>query len=154
MADCVHILCALADENANDLASEIRVIRRLVELVSSNRGLRKQLVGVPLLTYRGWITRRPAYAVRDAALAQAVGEHWPVWRAPISLDEAALLLGPLGLTVVGEDAFSPDVPSAAIAATDLQVDFPAIVTHLKNYLDTLQPRSAWPALRKSVASST
>jgi hypothetical protein len=153
VADCAHILCALADENANDLATEIRVTRRLVELASSSRGLRKQLVGVPLHTYRGWITRRPAYAVRDAALAQAVGEHWPVWRAPISLDEAALLLVPLGLTVVGEDAFSPDVPSAAIAATDLQVDFPAIVTHLKNYLTLHNPdlhgrlsASQWQAL--------
>ena len=134
VAECAQILGALADDNATDLASEIRVTRRLVELASTSRGLRKRLVGVPLPTYHGWVTRRPAYAIRDTALAQAVGEHWPVWRAPISLDEAALLLGPLGLTAVDEGAFSPDVPSAAIAATDLQVDFPVIVTHLKNYL--------------------
>jgi hypothetical protein len=132
--DCVHIMHSLAEECGDDLATEIRVTRRLVELASSSRGLRKQLAGVPLRTYRSWITSRPAYAVRDTALAQAIGDHWHVWRAPISLDEASNLLSPLGLTVVGEEGLSPDVPSAAIAAADLQADFPVIVTHLKNYL--------------------
>jgi hypothetical protein len=131
VADCTRVMQALVDEHADDIATEIRVMRRLVELVATSR---KQLKGIPLRTYQGWTTKRPLYAIRDATLAQAAGEHWPVWRAPISLDEVTPLLSPLGLTLLGENAFSPDVPSEAIAAADLQADFPAIVTHLKNYL--------------------
>ena len=39
-----------------------------------------------------------------------------------------------GITLLTDEAFQPEVPSEAIAGTDLDADSPAIVVHLKDYL--------------------
>lgn len=132
--DCRRVMSALTAERVEDQATEIRVMRRLIEL-AGGRGLRKQLDGMPLRTYSGWSTgKTPVYAIRSRSLATEIGEHWPVWKAPIPIDEALPLLPALGVILIQEDGFERDVPSTAVAANDLQADFPSVVTHLKNYL--------------------
>ena len=147
--DCRGVMSALAAERVEDQATEIRVMRRLIEL-AGGRGLRKQLDGMPLRTYTGWSAGKTAvYAIRSRSLAAEIGEHWPVWKAPIPIDEALPLLPVLGVNLIQEDGFERDVPSAAIAANDLQADFPAVVTNLKNYLVLHHP-----ALHESLTGAT
>jgi hypothetical protein len=159
-ADCRQIFEALAAEKAADeIATEILVLRRLIGL-ADQRGLRKVLAGAPVRTYGGWSKgKKPIYAIRNQSLAEQVGARWPVWRLPIPLDEALPLVGLLGITLLPDDAFQPDVPSEAIAAADLQADFPAIVTHLRNYVllhhKTLYARLAadqWQALSEAAVA--
>lgn len=154
--DCRRVLSELAAEGVEDQATEIRAVRRLIEM-AGDRGLRKKLDGMRLRTYTGWADAKTrVYAIRSRSLAQEIGQHWPVWQAPVPIDEALPLLPALGVTLIQEDAFERDVPSAAVAANDLQADFPAIVTHLKNYLVIHNPAlheslgaTAWDELLRS-----
>jgi len=154
--DCRQVLSELATEGVEDQATEIRVVRRLTEM-AGDRGLRKKLDGMRLRTYTGWAdAKAPVYAIRSRSLAQEIGQHWPVWKAPVPIDEVLPLLPALGVTLIQEDAFDREVPSAAVAANDLQADFPAIVTHLKNYLVLHNPTlheslgaTAWDELLRS-----
>lgn len=132
--DCRRILEALSKEKADEIATEVLVLRHLISL-ADQRGLKRKLQGVPVRTYSGWSTGTDTvYAIRNRSLAEEVGSQWPVWRLPIGLDEALPLVGVLGVTVLADEAFRPDVPSDAIAANDLQPEFPAVITHLRNYL--------------------
>lgn len=154
--DCRRVMAALAGDRVDDQATEIRVVRRLIELAGA-RGLRKQLDGMPLNTYSGWTAgKAPVYAIRSRSLAAEIGAHWPVWKAPVPIDEALPLLPALGVSLIHEDGFERDVPSTAIAANDLQADFPAVVTHLKNYLVLHNPAlhdslsaAVWEALMRA-----
>lgn len=154
--DCRRLLCALAEERVDDQATEIRVVRRLIELAGS-RGLRRQLEGMPLNTFSGWTGgKTQVYAIRSRSLATEIGAHWPVWKAPVPINEVLPLLEALGVRLIHEDAFEREVPSTAIAANDLQAEFPTIVTHLKNYLVLHNPAlhdslttAAWDALMRA-----
>jgi len=135
--DCRRVIEDLAKENADEIGTEILVLRRLISL-ADKRGLRKTLAGMPIRTYSGW-SAESVYAVRNRNLAEEIGIHWPVWHLPIMLDEAKPLLDVLGIVLLDHDAFQPDLSSDAAIESDLQADFPAIVTHLKNYLVLHQP---------------
>lgn len=133
-SDCRSILEALAAEKADDIATEVLVLRRLIAL-SGQRGLKKKLAGAPVRTYQGWSKgKTPVYTIRNRSLAEEVGAQWSVWRLPIALDEALPLVELLAITLLTDDHFEPDVATESIAATDLQADFPVIVTRLRNYL--------------------
>jgi hypothetical protein len=132
--DCRRVMTSLATDGVEDQATEVLVLRRLIEL-AGGRGLRKQLEGMPLNTYSGWgAGKTPVYAVRSRTLAAEMGAHWPVWKTPLSIDEVLPLLPILGVSLIRDDEFERDVPSTVVAANDLQADFPVVVTHLKNYL--------------------
>ena len=138
VADCRRILDGLAADNAaynsETNGTEIAVLRRLVAL-ADQRGTKKALAGAPLRTCQGWTDgTTPIYAIGNKSLAEEVGRHWLVWRLPISLNEVLPLITIFGITPLTDSNIRPDVPSDAIAPTDLQADLPVIVNHLRNYV--------------------
>ena len=136
IADCVRVMQWLAALPDVDVAAEARVYRRILELLPSERRIQEKLRGLPMRTYRGWITKRSGsiYGVRMRAIAEVVGSHWPVWDVHLSLDELGPLIEKLNVDVLGEDAFEPNIDPRGLILSDLQEEFPAAVAHLRDYL--------------------
>jgi hypothetical protein len=135
------------------------VFRHLLSLISGQRRSKEQLKTLPLRTYSGWQTGRKQtiFAVANPVLAEALGQKWSVWRAPLPLEELPALIPLLGVHELRESDFEADIPShVAAAETDLQSEFVAAVGHLKDYLavhhpslhDRLAP-SRWQELAKA-----
>jgi hypothetical protein len=140
--DCVTVLKALAERQELNPSSEIRVFRHLCEIAQTRRNRMAGLKDVPLRTYRGWQARqrKPIYAVPNPVLAESLGSHWDVWKAPLPIEELDSLLPALGVQVLGEEAFEADIPSHTIGAgLDLKPGFAAAVGHLSDYLAVNHP---------------
>jgi hypothetical protein len=135
MADALRILTELAETSRSDEGVELRALRLLLKH-ASERGFAKKIARMPLRTYSGWHFDRqsPIYAIANPQLAKVVGRTWPVWDLPFGLREAQPLVGSLSITVLGEEAFEPDVPSSLAGASDLATALPEHVTKLRNFL--------------------
>jgi hypothetical protein len=156
IADCVRVMLAVKTRDEASPASEIRVLRRLLELVSGNRGAKKALAEFPLRVYGGWANRsRPIYAVSYPLLAEALGRTTPTWRPPLPLPELAPLTSLLGVTVLDSESFEANIPSHLTASgASLEPEVVAAIDSLKEYLAINQPtiysrvaRDRWDSLR-------
>lgn len=160
VADCVSVMEALAEREETNPSSEILTLRHLLSL-NSERQLQKSAVrAMPLKTYSGWKhdRRQTIYAVANPALAAALGERWLVWHAPLTLAELAPLIPLLGVELLDEAQFEPEIPSHLAAdSSDLQTDFADGIGHLQDYLAVHHPglhdripMAQWRDLRKAL----
>jgi hypothetical protein len=153
--DCRTVLNQLASSQHADLPTEIRAYRRILALLATERRVNEKIRKFPIRTYQGWVEigKTDVYAVPDATLAAAVGEHWPVWQTPLPFEEIRPLASMLGVIILGEDSTRPAVPAVALAGDDMQEEFPAAVGHLQDYLIRHHPllyqkisRNSWTVL--------
>jgi hypothetical protein len=152
--DCVEALRMLAKRNDDDRPGQIRIYRRLLELLDHERQLEKKLSAAPFFIGSGWVTGTRVYAVANSALADALAGRVPVWRPPLTLEELEPLLPKLPVQRLDESLAAPDVtPEALVAGAALGRDMPNAAEHLKNTLLVFNPtlferipRETWHAL--------
>jgi hypothetical protein len=139
--DCVEALTMLAKRNDDDRPGQIRIYRRLLELLGHERQLEKKLNAAPFFIGSGWVTGTRVYAVANSALADALAARVPVWRPPLTLEELEPLLSKLPVQRLDESLAVPDVtPEALVAGAALGPDMPNAAEHLKNTLLVFNPR--------------
>ena len=138
--DCIAVLheIARAPLASEDRATVLGTMRALAaHLASISPELRMQLRRLPLWTGRGWVSKRPIYAIEDESLAAQVAEKIPVWMAGFSsLSDVEELLDPLGVEVIRPDDFAPlSVDGRSIAeGENLRKRFSLAVEHLSDAL--------------------
>jgi len=135
VSDAIRLISDLARAGRHDEGVEIRALR-LVLKHAGDRGFARKIARMPVRTHTGWRhdRRTPIYAIANPRLAEVVGRTWPVWDLPFGLHEAQPLIDPLGITVLGDEAFEPDVPSSLLGASDFESALPEHVTRLRNFL--------------------
>jgi hypothetical protein len=135
--DCVEVMKALAARRESNQSGEVRVFRHLLWLNGMRRLPKKVLGSLPLRTYSGWQRRnkQALYAVANPALAEALGQKRVVWRSPLPLDELMEIIPSLGVRVLDDSHFAPEISSHAAAIdSDVQSTFANAVGRLKDYL--------------------
>ncbi|QMU75699.1 hypothetical protein GXW83_08060 [Streptacidiphilus sp. PB12-B1b] len=99
----------------------------------------QRLGRLPLTTSRGWLSKRPVYAVEDSVIAEALGHGHAVWRPGAELEQFRSLLAALRITAVAADCvtvYSPASTTSDPQATDLAR---AALTHLREDLQRNSP---------------
>lgn len=94
----------------------------------------KRLGRLPLWTSQGWRSKRPVYAVEDAAVAEALGRERAVWCPGAELEQLRPLIGALGVTELGEEHVTVNSPGPAAEAPDATALVRSAVTHLQEDL--------------------
>lgn len=95
-----------------------------------------------LVTSKGWLSKRPVYAVEDPMVAEALGREYPVWRPGAELEQFWPLAGALRLTWIGAEHLT--VPSAVVASRDPEATalVREAVSHLREDLQRNAPEVA------------
>ncbi|MER7540563.1 hypothetical protein ABTX77_38220 [Streptomyces sp. NPDC097704] len=88
---------------------------------------------IPLVTSRGWRSKRPVYAVEDPLVAEGLGREHAVWRPGAELEQFRPLAGVMRLTWIGAEQLTTCAPAAwhDAEATEL---VGAAVAHLREDL--------------------
>jgi hypothetical protein len=155
--DCIDALTSLAERNDEDRSAQIRIYRRLLQLLEHERKIEKKLSAAPFFTGSGWVTGIGVYAVANSALADALSARVPVWRPPLALEELEPLLPKLPVQPVDETLAEAEISSEAlVAGAAVRRDMPNAAEHLKNTLLVFNPtlfervpRDAWQALAEA-----
>jgi hypothetical protein len=138
--DCIGLLEALARDKTHDRAAEIRIFRRLSELLGQRRKDRVLLRQAPLRTAAGWTRERPVFAVANPAVARSLAGKMAIWEAPLPLDEVEPLLSSLGVEVLDEATFEPNVSTrAAAAGATMRPAWEHAVGHFADFLTVHAP---------------
>jgi hypothetical protein len=101
--DCLDVLKEAAIEGRTDPETQavvldiLRLLSRTLPDRPADRVQAQRLRRVPLLTSRGWLSRRPVLAVDDPALADALSPHLPVWKPGGEVSQFDSLCGVLGI---------------------------------------------------------
>jgi Domain of unknown function (DUF3883) len=156
VSDCVRVLTeiARAAPTAEDeqilLDTYVYLAERARDLTRSER---RAIAGLPLWSGQRWLRQRPVYAMDDAELVRALAARLPVWQPPLSPRSLGGLVEALGVTLLGDRDFAPNIADAERAAGEgVRETFAAAVAHLRDWLarhdpglyDTLEP--SWEEL--------
>ncbi|MFE2009985.1 sacsin N-terminal ATP-binding-like domain-containing protein [Streptomyces sp. NPDC059491] len=107
----------------------------------------RSLRRLPVMTNRGWVRRRPVFAVADEALADRLGEALSeaggaVWRPGTDIEHLMDVSGRLGVTILGSDDMTPRVGGPPRPHADATARFGAAVAHLREDLQRRDPLTA------------
>ncbi|WP_223777274.1 hypothetical protein [Streptomyces sp. 135] len=97
---------------------------------------------LPLVTSKGWLSKRPVYAVEDPMVADGLGRDHAVWRPGAELDQFRPLAGALRLTWIGVEQLSVHSSTVASHDPDATELVRAAVTHLREDLQRNAPEVA------------
>ncbi|RPK36331.1 hypothetical protein EES37_27035 [Streptomyces sp. ADI91-18] len=101
-----------------------------------------RLGGLPLVTSKGWLSKRPVYAVEDPMVAEGLGREHAVWRPGAELEQFEPLAGALRLTWIGAEQLGVHGTIAASHDPDATELVRAAVTHLREDLQRNAPAVA------------
>ncbi|MFC9399196.1 sacsin N-terminal ATP-binding-like domain-containing protein [Streptomyces sp. NPDC057027] len=96
---------------------------------------------IPLVTSKGWRSKRPVYAVEDPLVAEGLGRDHAVWRPGAELEQFRPLAGVMRLTWIGAERLTVHAPVAAYDAKATEL-VGAAVAHLREDLRRDAPEVA------------
>jgi hypothetical protein len=110
---CVGVLDEIAKEGPPDAADEEVLCNVYAYLETAVSGESARVLStvrsMPLWTGSAWSRKRPLYAVEDDGWADALSDKLRLWRSPLSLATLPALTDHLGVVLLQEDRFEPEV---------------------------------------------
>ncbi|GAA2430349.1 hypothetical protein GCM10010433_33460 [Streptomyces pulveraceus] len=94
---------------------------------------------IPLVTSKGWLSKRPVYAVEDPSVAEGLGRDHVVWCPGAEPEQFRPLAGALRLTWIGTEQLTMDGSTTAAHDPDATELVRAAVTHLREDLQRNVP---------------
>ncbi|MFJ8691795.1 sacsin N-terminal ATP-binding-like domain-containing protein [Streptomyces roseolilacinus] len=97
---------------------------------------------MPLVTSKGWLSKRPVFAVEDPLVAEGLGRDLAVWRPGADVEQFRPLAGAMRLTWIGAEQLSVHSPTTASHDPDATELVRAAVSHLREDLQRHAPGAA------------